>query len=299
MVNDPLASSAVGTAFAIIWGIVIVSWIVMFAVMIGILIIVTLMRGRRARQRQSQNTPEPAVVADPRLPQLLDEVRRADPDFDEQLLLEAAQMACMVMFAATSTGDEQAMRQMAAPSFWRTFFGRYITTTARDARRQQTIDQRRSSRYARFPVDYQASVPELMSLELGPQQRARVRVRFNQLRLILAPGAAGEVAMASATSLGSLAVGLGGAVAERANAQSAQTATASGLAWVAWSGQYDLDFVRPGDARTDPGAALASRTCTRCGATYRSELTTVCEHCGAQRPLAWGQWLLTDIAAAG
>jgi hypothetical protein len=288
MVRPVLASNAVGAAFGILELIVIASWALMFAVFIAMLVTVTLMRGRRARKRQEA---PPAAAADPNLPARLAELRRGDPHFDEQLLSEAAQMACLLMFATLTMGDEQPIRHLAAPSFWLTFFGKYLKMSARDARRQRAtpIDKDRpSSRRLRLPVDYQASAPELISIELGQQQRACVRVTFNQLRAIVAPGAAGQVAMASATSLGSLAASFGGVVGEHAT-------RTSEVSWLSWAGQYDLAFTRPGGSATDPSAALASRTCARCGATYRSEFTTACEHCGAQRPLAWGQWQLTSI----
>jgi len=38
------------------------------------------------------------------------------------------------------------------------------------------------------------------------------------------------------------------------------------VSWLASGGNYDLSFVRPSSARTDPLAALADRTCTTCGA---------------------------------
>jgi hypothetical protein len=303
----PLAGSTGRAVFGILELIVIGSWALMFAVMFGILIAVTVMRGRRVRRRAQ--APQAPRTADPDLPARLAEVRRADPHFDERLLLEAAQMICLVMFAAMTTGDERAMRQMAAPSFWLTFFGRYTRTSARDARRQRAARDRQraarngpgrpdrpSDRQARLPVDYQATSPELISLQAGPQQRARVRVSFSQLRVVVAPGAAGQVAMATATSLGSLASGLGGAMGQRMTSDNGST---PGVSWLSWAGQYDLTFTRPGGTRTDPGATLASRTCARCGATYRSEFTTVCEHCQAGRPLAWGQWRLTDLTSVG
>lgn len=108
--------------------------------------------------------------------------------------------------------------------------------------------------------------------------------------MIVAPGAAGQLVVASAAGLRSLASSVGAAAGQ-------DTPATSGVAWLSWSGRYDLDFARPADARTDPGAAVASRTCARCGATYLSEFTTACEHCGARRPLAWGQWQLTSITA--
>jgi hypothetical protein len=221
----------------------------------------------------------------------LGELRRSDPHFDPELLLEAAQIACLVIFAAQSTGDEQVIRHLAAPPFWRTFFGRYVLTQARDARGQRATPKdpdRASSRQARLPVDYQATAPELIGLELGPQQRACVRVSFYQLRAVVAPGARAQTAMASATSLSSLAVSFGAAVGERLS-------DATGPSWLSWEGRYDLAFIRPGGARTDPNAALASRTCTTCGATYRSELATACAHCKAARPLPWGEWRLADL----
>jgi hypothetical protein len=48
-------------------------------------------------------------------------------------------------------------------------------------------------------------------------------------------------------------------------------------------------------SHTDPDAAVASRTCTTCGATYRSELATTCANCKASRPLPWGEWRLADL----
>jgi hypothetical protein len=66
-------------------------------------------------------------------------------------------------------------------------------------------------------------------------------------------------------------------------------------AWLSWAGQYDLAFTRPAGSRTDPGGALASRTCTACGRAYRSELATACEYCKAERPTPWGQWRLANV----
>jgi len=287
--------SPVGAAFGIIWLIVIASWGLLFAVLIGVLITVTMLRAKRKRELRAAPA---APAADPNLPTRLADIRRADPDFDEQLLLEAAQMACLVAFAMMSTGDEQLIRQMTAPPFWSTFYGKYLTMSARDARRQRgrSIDPEfPSSRQMRIPVDYQATAPELISLERGPQQSARVRISFNQLRVMMIPGAASTTAMASAKSLGELASSFGGAVGERLAESGNPAQRRAGVSWVSWAGQYDLVFVRPGTALTDPGAAVATRTCTRCGATYRSELDTACGNCHAQRPLAWGEWRLADL----
>ena len=146
-------------------------------------------------------------------------------------------------------------------------------------------------RRARLPADYQASAPELVALELGARQRARIRVSFSQLLAVVAPGAGAQTAMASAANLPSLAASFGGVMSERMNG------AAAGLSWLSWAGRYDLDLIRPGNAQTDPGAALASRTCPACGATYRSELATACSHCRAERPLPWGLWRLASITA--
>jgi hypothetical protein len=95
--------------------------------------------------------------------------------------------------------------------------------------------------------------------------------------------------MASATSLRSLGSGLGGSMSSRMDGAT------SGVSWVSWAGRYELDFVRPADSRTAPGAALAGRTCSVCGAAYRSEFATACDHCRSPRPVAWGNWMLTKI----
>jgi hypothetical protein len=262
------------------------------------LIAVTVLRGRRQRQGQDGGAPTAtAAPADPLLPARLAELRSADPRFDEQLLLDVAQAACLLMFAAQSTGDEQALRRLTAPSFWSTFLGRYIALTARDARLARDMSTGRgvqSRRHARFPVDYQATAPELVQVELGAWQRAQVRVSFSQLRAILAPGARGQTAAATATSLGSMASALGAGMNSQINSSGTRT---SELSWMSWAGRYHLDFTRPAGARTDPAAALASRTCAACGAAYRSDLATQCAHCRAERPLAWGEWRLTSITA--
>jgi hypothetical protein len=138
-------------------------------------------------------------------------------------------------------------------------------------------------------VDYQALAPELISLDVR-QQRACIRVSFSQLRAVVAPGAQGQTAMASATSLSSLAVSFGGAMSKQMNNSVAS------LSWLSWAGKYDLVFTRPPGSRTDPRAAIANRTCSNCGATYRSELATACAHCKADRPVAWDTWRLADIA---
>jgi hypothetical protein len=290
----PLAGAA-GTAGEIIGLVVIGGWILLFAILIGLLVTVTLLRGARQRRQRRPGTSAlaPARPPDPQLPARLADIRRADPDFDEQLLLEAAQMASLLIFAARSTGDEQAIRQLAAPSFWSTLFGRYIATTARDARQRRAITGGASAsrRQARLPIDFQATAPELVGLELGPRQLARVRVSFSQLGAIVAAGAAGQAGMASATNLKSLGSSFGGAMGSRMNDAPA------GVSWVAWAGRYDLDFTRPAGSRTDPRAALASRTCAVCGAAYRSEFATTCAHCGAPRPAAWGDWRLAQITA--
>jgi hypothetical protein len=291
----PLAANPVGVAFGIIWLIVIASWALMFAVLIGVLITVTVLRGSRERKRRAAPA---APAADPDLPARLAEIRRADPHFDEQLLLEAAQMACLVAFAMMATGDEQLIRHMTAPPFWSTFYGKYLKIAARDARLQRgrrKDAEFASSRAMRIPVDYQATVPELITLELGPQQLARVRISFNQLRVMMITAAASTTAMASAKSLSELASSFGGAVGERLAESGSPAAPRAGLSWVSWAGHYDLVFVRPDTALTDPGAAVATRTCTRCGAAYRSELDTDCGHCQAQRPLAWGEWRLAEL----
>jgi hypothetical protein len=291
-------ASAVGSAFGIAGLVVFFSWVLMFVVLFGMLIAVTVLRGRRQRQGQDGGPPAAtAAPADPLLPARLAELRSADPRFDEQLLLDVAQAACLLMFAAQSTGDEGALRRLAAPSFWSTFFGRYIAVNARDARLARDPRTGRgtsSRRRARFPVDFQATAPELVRVELGAWQRAQVRVSFSQLRAVLAPGARGQTAAATATSLGSMASAIGASVSSQASSSDSR---GSELSWISWAGRYDLDFTRPAGARTDPAVALTSRTCAACGAAYRSDLAAHCAHCRAERPLAWGEWRLVSITA--
>jgi hypothetical protein len=286
------AGTAAKTAAGVLVIVVIAGWALMFAVLFGLLIYVTVLRGRRQGRRRTATAS--TVSADPNLPAVLARARHDDPYFDERLLLDASQLICLVTFAAISTGDEEAIRHLAAQSFWSTFFGRYVQNAARSARLQRVQQQGRragSRRQARLPLDYQALAPELISLDLS-QQRARIRVSFSQLLAVVAPGADRQTAMASATSLSSLAVSFGGAMSQRVNNHE------PGLSWLSWAGKYDLILTRPPGTLTDPRAALANRTCSSCGATYRSELATRCAHCGTERPLAWNAWRLSDIAVA-
>jgi hypothetical protein len=290
MALPPSADSAAGSALGIAVLVVIAAWGLLFAVMFGLLIYLTVLRGRRQRRKRVE--PGPAVPADPNLRAVLDQARQADPYFDEQLLLDASQLICLMLFAAMSTGDEEAIRRLAAPSFWSTFFGRYTRSAARSARLQRAQEQGRRAgprRHARLPVDYQALAPELISLDLR-QQRACIRVSFSQLRAVVAPGAAGQTAAASASSLSSLAMAFGGAFGEQ------MSNSVPGLSWLSWAGKYDLEFIRPPGARTDPRAAIANRTCSGCGATYRSELAVSCAHCDAARPAAWDTWRLAEVS---
>jgi hypothetical protein len=286
------AGHAVGVFFGILELVVFASWALFFVVGFGLLIYITVLRGRRVRRKQV--SPLPAAAADPNLPAQLARVRAADPHFDAQLLLDASQLISLIIFAAMSTGDESIVRPVVDPSFWSTFYGRYVRSSARSARLLQVQERgrREGQKHARFPVDYQAVAPELISLEFQPQQRACVRVSFSQLRAVVASGAARQTAMASATSVRSLAVGFGGTMADQMNNT---TNRVPGLSWLGWAGKFDMFFIRPAGARTDPRSAISNRTCARCGATYRSELAASCAHCHAERPVAWDTWRLADI----
>ena len=216
----------------------------------------------------------------------------------EQLLLDAALTATLLVFAAMTTGDVAPISRLATDSFWQTPFGKITQMTARDRRRENAesakdeANGRRRSRW-NIPLDYYPSVPELTAVDLGSEQRVSVRVSFGQLQAIVRPGAEDFAAGAAATNFGSAMVAVGKSVAAQKNAPQS-----SSVSWLSSGGNYDLSFVRPSSARTDPSAALADRTCTTCGATYRSELAIACEHCQAPRPLPWGNWRLARAVPA-
>jgi hypothetical protein len=154
------AGSAARSAVGVLVLVVVAGWALLFAVLFGLLIFATVLRGRR--QSRKQTTPASAFSVDPNLPAVLAQARHADPYFDEQMLLDASQLICLVMFAAIATGDEEAIRHLATQSFWSTFFGRYIRNSARSARLQRIQEQGRhtaSRRRARLPMDYQALAP--------------------------------------------------------------------------------------------------------------------------------------------
>jgi hypothetical protein len=301
MVMTATASDALRTAIGIAGLVVFFSWLLLFAVLLGLYLAIVMMRSRRARSVGSAAAAPRAVVArgpgGGQHPAGLDALHQADPHFDEQLLLDAAQTVTLLMFAATATGDEAPLSRVVTESFWHTTQGRIVQITARDRRTSNKFDASNpgwsKANQQNVPVDYQASAAELTDVRLGHEQEVRVRVAFGELAAIVRPGAAAFAASASATSFRSAIFSTGMAVAAEASDEKQD-----GVSWVGADGHYELTFVRPEGAHTDPAAALADRTCTNCGATYQSELATTCQHCGAERPMPWGQWRLASAVPA-
>jgi hypothetical protein len=304
LIIEAAARSAGQTALGIFGLVVFLSWVLLFVVLLAYLAVAVTSRGRIQRRREAARqaaarrsaarraNARPARVS--AIPAELATLRRADPHFDEQLLLDAALTATMLVFAATSTGDAAPINRLVTESFWQTPFGRLTGTTARDRRREATqlaLDQARGRKVSRWniPLDYQPSVPELVTVEIGAEHRVSVRVSFDQLQAVVQPGARDFAAGASATSFPSAMASIGKSVKARSD-----NARTNEVSWLGAGGRYDLVFVRPADARTDSSAALADRTCRTCGATYRSELAVACAHCGAERPLPWGRWRLAE-----
>jgi hypothetical protein len=223
---------------------------------------------------------------------LLAELRRQDPHFDEQLLLEAAQAAVLLAFTATSTGDDAGIRRLVTEEFWLSTFGLSLKAMVRDRRRDNALSVAKgaaaqSANHWRPALEYQASVPELVKVELGADHRVGVRISFRGLFAIIRPGASEFTEAASSTSVLKAFRSLGQSIA-------ANTAATKALevSWLANEGGYDLTFARPAGSRTAPAAALSDRTCATCGATYRSEMAIACDHCRSERPLPWGRWRL-------
>ncbi len=287
------ASSTGVKVFGIFEAIVFVSWIVFFGVMLLMVAVVTTTRGRSQRRRAALRALRPPRRAG-RLPAGIDALRRADPQFDEQLLLDASLTATFLVFAATTTGDIGPLRRLVTDSFWESPFGKITRLTARDRRREDIQSAKdaatgRSRRRLNLPIDYHPSVPELTAVDVGRrQQRVSVRVAFSQLQAVVQEGAEFVAAGAAARNFGSALKSLGQSVGARMDGQLAS------VSWMAAGGHYRLTFVRPSGARTDPSAALADRTCVTCGATYQSELAIACQHCQAPRALPWGNWRLDE-----
>jgi hypothetical protein len=301
------------TVLRVVLAVIFLAWIVMLVLVLAVAAIVVTNRGRIQRRRALAARLAPArggtaqratgERATGRLarasanPADLATLRNADPQFDEQLLLDAALTATLLVFAATSTGDSAAISRLVTDSFWETPFGRLTRTTVRDRRRegtQQALDRASGRKLTKWhiPLDYQPSVPELVSVETARgTQKVSVRVSFDQLQAVVQPAAADYAAGAAATNFASAMISISKSVGTTAN-----TPHHNEVSWLASGGRYDLLFVRPAGTRTDPSAALADRTCVTCGATYRSELAVACAHCGAERALPWGRWRLADAA---
>jgi hypothetical protein len=289
------AAKAGVTAFGIVELIVVLSWVALFAVMLLFLAVVTTTRGRSARRRAAVRALRPPRRAGT-LPAGIDALRRADPAFDEQVLLDASLTATFLVFAATTTGDIAPLRRLVTDAFWESPFGKITRLSARDRRRESIQSARdaaagRERRRMNLPIDYHPSVPELTAVDVGRRhQRVSVRVAFGQLQAVVWPGAESMAAGAAAKNFGSALLSAGQAVGTRL----ASNASSDSVSWIAAGGHYRLTFVRPASARTDPSAALADRTCAACGATYQSELAIACQHCQAPRALPWGTWRLDE-----
>jgi hypothetical protein len=147
MVTGPLLLAAGTKTVALaVWGIVelilLIGWLAMFAILLGLLVLNILTRGRSQRRRAAAGlvaTDPPQRVASP--PDLT-ALRRADPSFDEQLLLDATLTASMLMFAASSTGQDAPIKRLAADSFWQTDVGKLTAVRARDRRREAAEQER-------------------------------------------------------------------------------------------------------------------------------------------------------------
>src|ERR1700733_15894570 len=102
--------------------VVIGTWILLLAVL---LIYAAVVYSRRDRvQRQRRVLPRsPARPRSGRLPAGVTALRDSDPAFDEQLLLDAAQTATFLVFAAMTTGDVAPIGRLVTSSFWQTPFG--------------------------------------------------------------------------------------------------------------------------------------------------------------------------------
>jgi hypothetical protein len=276
--------STVGIAFSIAFIVDFCAWVLLIAVLIGMYLAVV------ARRRKGPAAAAPVNVG--LAAAGLEELQVADRHFDQQLLLDAARTATMLVFAAMSTGDDEPVRRVVAGSFWDSRFGRIVHESARTRRREEieqqknlaVLGKRTPPRY--IPLDFQAAAPELAAIALGAFHEVTIRIRYSQLQAVTAAGAAAFVAGVAARGAASGIAALGKSVAERADGAGPD------VSWLSAEGRYDLTFVRPATARTDPRVPLADRTCTSCGGAYRSELATECGYCHAARPMPWGAWQL-------
>jgi hypothetical protein len=272
--------------------VVLFAWVLTFVVLLSFLAVVMIGRGSAERRSSAARPGRPRTGL---LPAGLRALRQADPDFDEEVVLDAAQTATLLVFVAVSTGDETPLSRLVTHSFWEQPFGRTVQVAARDRRRehrQADKDAASGARRSRWniPLDYQASVPELVAIRLGTDQRVCVRISFEQLQAIVHASASEVAAMAAAPGFAQAMTSPARSLAAESNG----SRSTKGLTWLSGGGHYELTFVRPNGARTDPAVVLSSRTCTTCGATYRSEIAIACAHCGSPRPVPWGRWRLAQ-----
>jgi len=286
-------SNPLGLALGIAIAIAILGWILILVLLITTYLVMVAVRGRAQKSREAGPPPRAADASE--ILAGLGEIRRRDPDFDEQLLFDAAQTATLLAFTAISTGDTAPIMRMVADSYWSTPFGRYVSTVARDRRRavldaENAAIRRRNRNVPRLPLDYHADLPRLARVALGDVEEIDIRVSFSGLVAMIARGATAMASGAAARGTGQAVLSLTRAVGDRLNDSGLDE-----VSWVASSGSYELSFIRPAGAHTDPLAVLSDRVCARCGAAFDSELAVACASCRTARPLPWGQWRLVQV----
>ena len=277
------------TIFGIIELLIFIGWVTLLAVMIGMFVLLTVSRNRSRRRAELHPASPPDAAA---IRAGLASLRSVDPHFDLQLLLDAARTATMLIFAANTTGEIEPISRLVTETFWTMPYGRLTSETARSKRRenvQAAKDQAAGRQIKRLnvPLDFQASVPEVAAISLNGAHAISIRISFSQLQGLVRPGAGTLAEAGAARNLQTAMTSFGKSVANQLNSPHAQEAS-----WLSSSGHLDLQFVRPAGTTTDPAAALADRTCTKCGAAYLSEMATSCSYCATARPMPWGEWRL-------
>jgi len=266
MVIHVLEDIRTGIWLAIFAG--IAAWIVAFAFMALVTVILTIMsRGSSDTARDalrhivaSHSSRDLVHVGDragsPAVAAAMRDLRAFDPAFDANVFLDCVRVTVGAYALAQMGNSDRLLRRITTTGFWQTHNGKQIAEAI--AKRNRQARDAKGANSGKLILDVSWREPAVQAVALGDHGVDRITVRLASVFIV--------VLLIPSTRPRSIRV---------------DAAT-----------ELDWDFVRPAGSKTDPEAVLQPRTCASCGAPYRSEADDACAYCHAPRADAQAGWRL-------
>ena len=266
MVIHVLEDIRTGIWLAIFAG--IAAWIVAFAFMALVTVILTIMsRGSSDTARDalrhivaSHSSRDLVHVGDragsPAVAAAMRDLRAFDPAFDANVFLDCVRVTVGAYALAQMGNSDRLLRRITTTGFWQTHNGKQIAEAI--AKRNRQARDAKGANSGKLILDVSWREPAVQAVAHGDHGVDRITVRLASVFIV--------VLLIPSTRPRSIRV---------------DAAT-----------ELDWDFVRPAGSKTDPEAVLQPRTCASCGAPYRSEADDACAYCHAPRADAQAGWRL-------